>query len=221
MRRTLRYSISITTCLLLLLPAMAQEGRVRGPRIGYNAGSLALLYFEPERSIHTFSVDYEFKQDIYPVLEFGWQNVEISKDAYRYNSDGVFAKMGVDINLFNYDNPVDYDMGFAGVRYGMSYFAQSAGNIDIEEGYWGNLEDGEVSEKKMNAHWLSVGGGLRAEVFNNFFMGWSFFANIRFAQTRDRNMSPYNIPGFGDGSKRFNIIINYSLYYRIPIAKFE
>ena len=221
MRRTLRYSISITVCLLLLLPATAQEGRVRGPRIGYNAGSLALLIIEPERRIHTFSVDYEFRQDIYPVLEFGWQNVELSKDAFQYNSGGVFAKVGVDFNRFKYDNPVDYDMGFIGLRYGMSHFTHSAGNIDIEEGYWGNLENAKVTEKQINAHWVGVGVGLRAEVFYNFFMGWSFFANIKFAQTKDDHMTPYSIPGFGDGSKRFNITINYSLYYRIPVSKFE
>ena len=149
--------------MLLLLPAMAQEGRVRGPRIGYNAGSFALFLLEPSRQIHTFSVDYEFKQDVYPVAEFGWQKVDLSKDAYNYRSGGVFARVGVDKNLFKYDNPVDYDMGFAGVRYGMARFTHSASDIDIEEGYWGNLEDAEVPEKQLNAHWISVGGGLRAE----------------------------------------------------------
>lgn len=221
MRRTFRYSISLSACLILLLPAMAQEGRVRGPRIGYNANSLALFLIEPSRQIHTFSVDYEFKQDVYPVLEFGWQKVDLSKDAFHYMSNGMFAKLGVDLNRFKYDNPVDYDMGFAGLRYGISRFTHSASDIDIEEPYWGNLENAEVPEKQMYAHWVSVGGGLRAEVFHNVFMGWSVFANLRLAQTKDSHMKPYNIPGFGDGSKRLNIIINYTLYYRISTANFE
>ena len=112
---------------------------MRGPRIGYNAGDLILLYFEPERSIHTFSIDYEIKQDLYPVLEFGWQNVEIDHEHFKYSSDGFFARVGADMNLFKYDNPEDYDMGFAGVRYGIAYMTHSARDIRIEEAYWGGI----------------------------------------------------------------------------------
>ena len=221
MRKTLRYSFSIIICLLLTLPISAQEGRVRGPRIGYNAGSLALLLIEPDRSIHTFSIDYEILQDFYPIIEFGWQNLDIKKDNYRYFSDGIFFRLGMDKNVFKYDNPVDYDMGFAGIRYGMSFFSHNADNIDIEEGYWGGLSGGEVSDTKIKAHWISIGGGLRAEVFKNIFMGWSAFANIKLGQTRDLNMDPFNIPGFGDSSRRLTLSINYSIYYRIAISKFE
>ena len=220
MRRILRYLFSVAACLLLTLPCRAQEGRVRGPRIGYDAGGLALLYFEPERRIYTFSLDYEIKQDIYPVLEFGWQNVRIENEQYRYFSDGKFARIGVDINMFKYDNPVDYDMGYAGIRYGFSHMTHSANNIIIEETYWGDITSMEVAENQLNAHWVSLGGGLRAEVFPGFFMGWSLFANIKLAQTKDANMDPFNVPGFGSGSKKVSLTINYSLYYRIALFEF-
>ena len=220
MRRTLRYLFSAGFCLLLAIPFWAQEGRVRGPRIGYDAGALTLLYFEPDRHLHTFSIDYELKQDIYPAIEFGWQNVNIDKKEYRYFSDGLFARIGADINLFKYDNPVDYDMGYAGVRYGFAHMRHSASNILIEEAYWGDLMGGELVERWINAHWLSIGGGLRTEVFHNFFMGWSLFANFKLAQVKDTNMDPFNVPGFGSGSKKVTLTINYSLYFRIPLFKY-
>ena len=125
----------------------------------------------------------------------------------------------MDVNLIRDENPDNYDMGYAGVRYGISYLNHSASNIVIEEAYWGDIAGREIVENQLNAHWLSIGGGLRAEVFSNFFVGWSLFANIKLAQTRDTNMDPYDIPGFGKGPGRLALTINYSLYYRIPIIK--
>ena len=221
MRKTLRYLFSVSAILLLILPCRAQEERVHGPRIGYDASGLTLLYFQPERRIHTLSLDYEIKREIYPVLELGWQNVKIEKDQYHYHSDGKFARVGLDINLIRDENPVNYDMGFAGFRYGFSYMNQSASHIIIEETYWGDLTGSEIVENQLMVHWISVGGGLRAEVFPNFFMGWSLFANLKLARTGDANMDPYNIPGFGSGSRRLALTINYSLYYRIPLFHYR
>jgi hypothetical protein len=219
MRRILRYLFSATAFLLLILPCPAQENRIKGPRIGYDAGGLALLYFEPERRVHTFSLDYEIKTHIYPALELGWQNVEIDRQQYHYLSDGKFARIGVDINLIRDENPDNYDMGFAGVRYGISAMNHSVNNIVIEEAYWGDITNQAIVENRLMVHWLSAGGGLRAELFPNFFIGWSLYANIKLAQTGDANMDPYNIPGFGSGARRLALTINYSLFYRIPLMR--
>ena len=71
-----------------------------------------------------------------------------------------------------------------------------------------------------NAHWISLVGGMRAEVFRNFFMGWSVFMNLRFYQSDYKGMEPYNIPGFGKGSNRVTVTFNYSLSYRIPMQRY-
>jgi hypothetical protein len=166
-------------------------------------------------------VDYEIRQDYYPVVEGGWQKVDISTDRFRYGSNGVFMQIGADRNILKYTNPRDYDMGFAGLRYGMSFLWHSASDINIPEAYFGDLTGGEIPTERIAAAWLSVGGGLRAEVFHNFFMGWSAFLNFRIARTKDFALEPYHIPGFGSGSRRMGLNINYSIYYRIPVSGFE
>lgn len=206
--------------MLLILQLAAQDERVRGPRIGYDIGGLANIFLEPERSIHSFCIDYEIVQDLYPVVEFGWQDVHINKGMYDYSLHGMFIRAGADRNLFKYSNPADYDMGFAGIRYGFASMDHSASGIHIAEAYWGDLDNAEVPERRIGTHWLSVGGGLRVEAFRNFFMGWSVFGNIRLSQTEDHNMDPYNVPGFGEGSKKATLTISYTLSYRIPLLKF-
>ena len=222
MMKILKYSFSLLALLALMLPLHAQDGmRVRGPRIGYDLASLTLLYFDPDRMIYTISLDYELQQDIYPAAEFGYQHVKINRENYTYSSNGLFARLGADVNLLNYDKQVDvYEMLYVGGRYGFSFFDQQADDIYIPDPYWGDFSDGKVDRQKVNAHWFSLVGGMRAEVFRNFFMGWSVFMNIRFYQSGAEGMVPYNIPGFGKGANRVTVSFNYSLSYRFPMQRY-
>jgi hypothetical protein len=171
--------------------------------------------------VYTLSVDYELQQDIYPAVELGYQHVKISRENYQYISNGIFARVGADVNLLNYDKQVDvYEMLYVGGRYGISFFDQQAENIYVPGSYWGDFTDGKTDTQKVNAHWFSLVGGMRAEVFRNFFMGWSVFMNIRFFQSGAEGMVPYNIPGFGKGANRVTVSFNYSLSYRIPMQRY-
>ncbi|MCK4852970.1 MAG: hypothetical protein KAT31_01880 [Bacteroidales bacterium] len=222
MRRTLKYSFSLLAFLVIMAQLYAQEGtRVRGPRISYDLASLALLYFEPERMVYTVSLDYELKQDLYPVIDLGYQHVNINRDNYDYRSNGMFARLGADVNFLNYDNdPNVYEMMYAGGRYGVSFYNQQAENITIPDEYWGDFTGGNVEKHRMHTHWISVVGGLRAEVFKNVFMGWSALINIKLFQSGAIGMDPYNVPGFGKGSKRVTLIVNYTLSYRFPTQRY-
>lgn len=219
MKRTLKYTSSLLLLILLFSSLSAQQkgSRVRGPRIGYDLASLVLLYSEPERKIYTFSVDYEAWQDIYPVIEFGYQNVVIDRDNYRYGSSGIFARVGVDVNLYKYEHPNVYEMFFVGFRYGIGYMTHQAEDIIIPEDYFGGLYGGSVEENQINANFVSLVGGIRVELFRNVFIGWSVLANIKLSQIEDVNITPYNIPGFGPGDKKASILINYTIAYRLPL----
>lgn len=222
MKKTLKYSFNLLAFLVVMVQLNAQDGmRVRGPRISYDLASLALLYFDPDRMVYTISVDYEMKQDIYPVIDLGYQHVKITRDNYHYSSSGMFTRIGVDVNLLNYDKQVDvYEMMYVGGRYGFSLFNQQAENISVPDPYWGDFNDGQIEKHSLHAHWISVVGGMRAEVFQNFFMGWSVFLNIRFYQSGAEGMDPYNIPGFGKGANRATVTFNYTISYRIPMQQY-
>ena len=220
MKKTLRYSCSLLVMLAILVQLDAQE-RVRGPRISYDLASLALLYFDPGRMLFKVSVDYELKQDVYPVMDLGYQHVKINRDNYQYGSDGWFARVGTDVNLLNYNKQVDvYEMLYVGGRYGFSSLNQHAGQITVRDSYWGDLSGGKIGVHRVHTHWLSLVGGMRAEVFRNFFMGWSASLNIRVYQSGEKAMDPYNIPGFGKGENRVTAGFDYTLSYRIPVQQY-
>jgi len=223
MQKILKYISGLLLLMLLSNSLSAQEpgSRIRGPRIGYDVAGLALLYLDPGRMIHTFSVDYEVLQDIYPVVEFGLQNVLFDQDSYSYSSNGLFARVGVDVNLLKYEKTNVYEMFYAGVRYGLSYMTHKADNIIVPEDYFSGLSGGGIPDQQVNTHWISFVGGVKVEVFSNFFMGWSVLANFKLIQVNNKNMNPYNIPGFGKGDKKAGIILSYTLSYRIPVQEYK
>jgi hypothetical protein len=228
MKKTLGYTLILLFLILLPDQVRAQEGeadplpakRVRGLRIGYDMAGWSLLYFDPGRIIQTLSIDYEAWQDIYPVIEFGFQNVLLEEEDYTYGSQGIFGRAGVDVNLLKYEGNHIYEMMYAGFRYGLSYFTHYAEDIRLHNDYYGGQEGVSIPENQLNAHWISVVGGVRVEVFNNFFMGWSVLANLKLAQVKDEAMAAYNIPGFGRGNRRTSLVFNYTLSYRIPLQEY-
>jgi len=112
----------------------------------------------------------------------------------------------------------DYSMGFFGVRYGFSLNQFSAENIIIPDPYWGDLNT-SITDQSGHNHWIEVVAGIRAEIFKNFFMGWSARGRVMLYKSKFDQMSPYYVPGFGDPAGRASWDINYSIYYKIPVLK--
>jgi hypothetical protein len=232
--RTLRFILSQLWLILLVNPVFGQTAeatgtgeapgtgmRVRGPRISIDLASLSLLYFDQDRMVYTVSVDYEIAQDIYPVLDLGYQTVKINRDNYDYLSNGFFFRAGADVNFLKYEGTHVYEMLYGGIRYGFSNFMQKADNISVPDDYFTGLNGASLPDRRLNAHWISVVGGLRVGLLDNFFMGWSVLGNIKLSLSDDPSMVPYNIPGFGKGERRAAIVINYTIGYRIPTETYK
>jgi hypothetical protein len=232
--RTLKYILSQLLLILLVNTVFGQAAeagetgevpgtgmRVRGPRISYDLASLSLLYFDPDRMVYSISVDYEIAQDIYPVIDLGYQTVNIKQDNYHYLSNGFFFRAGADVNFLKYEGTDVYEMFFGGIRYGFSNFMHKADNINVPDDYFAGISGLSLDQRRLNAHWISVVGGVRVGLLENFFMGWSAMANFKITQTGDPNMVPYNIPGFGKGDRRAGIVITYTIGYRIRTGTYK
>jgi hypothetical protein len=220
MKRMFKYYISGLLCIVCLLTSVAQEGRIKGIRIGYDLTKPAFYYFEPERKAFEVSVDFEVKQNYYTTLEYGQQKVDLIEPGFNYTLDGYYSRIGLDYNFSKKKMEVDhYEMVFGGFRYGYAKYSQTARNIVLTENYWGVQTIGDLSVNDLSAHWFEVVAGIRGELFKNFFMGWSFRGRVMIWKKKDPFMYAYNIPGFGIGNKKAQLGFNYSIYYRIHLYK--
>jgi len=221
MKKTSKYLFSVLVISLINFTLYSQTYRIKGLRLGVDISRFSLYYFDPARVAYEFSADYEVKRDLYLTCEYGKQTVNLGKDIYKYHSDGNYIRIGVDRNFIKSEKPDEYEMAFIGIRYGYAKLNHLAGNIVTPEQYWGKTSGYFIPASNYTAHWAEITAGIRAELFNNFFIGWSLRARLLLAHTKDQNMDPYNIPGYGSGSKKAVIGFNFSVYYRIPFYKKE
>ena len=220
-RKMLSYIFSVFI-LCSFINASSQESldyRVVGPRIGFDVSRLALFYLEPGRVNFELSGDLEIRElNYYAVLEVGWQQIDFEGKNYNYSSGGLYGRLGLDYNFLNLQSPDDYEMLYAGGRYGYSRFNHQADQIIITENYWGEYQT-SVPKDWVNAHWLELIVGIKAELSKNLFIGWDIRGKFLLHKSGNGVMDPYNIPGFGNGSRRVAIGFSYTVAYRIPVTR--
>src|SRR5690606_33057264 len=88
--------------------------------------------------------------------------------------------------------------------------------------YFGESETLVSGEKfdGLSASWIEVVAGMKAEVFNNVFVGFSFRLNYLVSNKLPDTFDNLYIPGFNrtyDG--KFGVGFNYTVSYFVPLYK--
>lgn len=237
----LKYIIySISLIFITSLSSLAQdeglyvEKKVKEPivlkgiKFGVNVGRFSDFQFKPDRRSYEASFDFNLSNKWFGVIEGGISEVDFSRsiktnetdteyqtNTYSYQSDGTFVKVGFDYNMLK-KFPSDF-LGI-GVRFGWSSFSQTANNINFELNNWGNVAIPDIT-KDFNAYWLETSFGVKGEIFKNIYLGWVGIVRIHIRGGKDADFQPYDIPGYGTGSKSLHLAANYYIYYQIPFNK--
>ena len=91
------------------------------------------------------------------------------------------------------------NMIYIGMRYGVSSFNHTLNSYKIYDptNYYG--ENIVISGEKfsgLNASWLEVVGGIKAELFNNLYLGFSVRLNYLVSNKRPEGFDNLFIPGY-------------------------
>jgi hypothetical protein len=184
-------------------------------RVGFDLSSIGRRYLEPEVIQYEVSLDSEIFPNWLAVIEGGTARVASERSDFQYNSTGYFTRMGFDFNLLGLRYSQQDDMVLIGMRYGYGKLQQEAPEYFLTNPFWGDYS-GYVNKSDYHLHWLEFSGGVRTEVFRNFFLGWTLKTRIRLNETKNPELNPYFIGGFGHGKRRAPAMIQFSVYYRIP-----
>lgn len=239
MKRTCIFIFSL--CLLAAVPAVSQEqpsdsiaGNLPatqryGIRVGADLHRLARSFYDKDFNGFEIVADYRITKKIYIAGELGTVDFTIDDDQVNFTTKGSYLKVGFDYNA--YENWLDMEnMIYIGLRYGISRFSQNLNSysiyqntVPVPEGtnYFDEVTmypDREYTG--LTAHWAEVVGGVKAEVFNNLYMGFSVRLNMLISDKKPDNFDNLHIPGFNrtyDGS--FGVGFNYTVSYFIPFYR--
>jgi hypothetical protein len=232
MKHTLRFYFSIAL-LLFSLFFQAQEAKTKdsippkkeryGIRVGMDLFKLTRSFYDKKYKGLELVGDYRLTRRHYIAAEIGNENKTVDEDRLNFTTKGTYLKVGFDYN--GYENWLDMENQiYVGMRYGVSSFSQTLNSYKI---YYTNNPFQEVIDvnpneqfKGLSAQWLEVVAGMKAEIFNNFYAGFSFRLNYMLSQKQPSNFENLYIPGFNrtyDG--KFGVGFNYTISYFIPLYK--
>ena len=227
MKHMSKYIFSLI-CLCFSLHSISQvkdsikQKESYGVRVGVDLHRLTKSFYDKNYQGLEFAGDYRITKKFYIAGELGNEEKTVDDDRFNFTTSGTYFKVGVDYN--SYENWLDMEnMIFVGMRYGVSSFNHTLNTYSIYDptNYYGltTLESGEKFEG-LNASWIEIVGGLKAEVLNNLYVGFSVRLNYLVSNKKPNNFDNLFIPGFNrtyDG--KFGTGFNYTLSYMIPIYK--
>jgi hypothetical protein len=187
-----------------------------GIRIGVDLSRIVSAIYYPYRKEITVVADARINSSTYLAFEAGYTNTPYSDTNYTYKGNGMFATIGLDYNFLKRQYPSEKNMFYGGFRYGFSHFNYAVPSYNVKSAYWGDHLTGSIPKTNVNAHWIELVIGLKAEIFKNFFMGWNIRERILINNVKTDEITPLTIPGFGNGGKRSVLDFQYTVSYVIP-----
>ena len=225
----LRFIFSLSLlCVSLLVNAQTKDTvKVMYPeryglRLGTDLHKIARSFYEKDYRGFEVVGDYRLTKRFYIAGEFGNEDKTVDDDRLNFTTKGSYFKVGFDYNSF--ENWLDMEnMIYVGMRYGVSSFSHTLNSYKIYDptNYYGEnvVISGEEFDG-LTASWLEVVGGIKAELFNNLYMGFSVRLNYLVSNKKPDGFDHLFIPGYNrtyDG--KFGAGFNYTLSYFIPIYK--
>lgn len=183
-------------------------------RVGIDPSRYLLTFLQPaDRGGLEFAVDMEFWDRFYPTVELGYMFATRNEVDYTLHVDGVYSRLGFDYNLVKLNDAKDRDIFFVGWRMATSHFSQEATDVTYENAF-GSITT-SFPKQNLTAFWGEITVGVKAEVFRNFFVGWTGRLKYKF-RVKEGDLTPYAIPGYGrlqpesDVNGDINIYLSYS-----------
>ena len=195
-----------------------------GLRVGADIGKIIRSSIDDDFTGFEIMADYRLKERLYIAGEIGIEEKNTITDYLDITSKGTYIKGGVDFNM--YQNWLDMDnMIYSGFRIGASSFTHDLNSFDVysTNQYWApQLSSTSPQEfNGLTAFWAEIILGLKAEIFNNLYMGLNVQLKILASETEPNNFENVYIPGFGKTYDSTGIGVGYSYFlaYRIPLYK--
>lgn len=221
--------------LLVLLSVLGQAQEVKkadsikpkteryGLRLGVDLFKLSRTFTEKDYRGLELVGDFKLTRKHYLAAEIGNENKTVDDDRLNFTTKGTYLKAGFDYNA--YQNWLGmHNMIYVGLRYGVSTFSQTLNTFSVynPHPYFGaspTLVSGDKYDG-LSAQWIEVVAGVKAEIVQNLYVGFSLRLNNLITNKTPENFDNLYIPGFNKtyGGK-FGAGFNYTISYFVPIFK--
>lgn len=192
-----------------------------GLRVGVDLFNPIATFIDDNRSGLELVADYRVSKKWFAAAELGFLENETDLDNINFTTEGQYIKIGADYNA--YENWLDMEnLIYIGARYGFSTFSQTlnSGRLNADALFGEQPISAPQEFNGLNAHWVELVVGIKAELFNNLYLGFSFSGKRMITTKEPDNFKNLFVPGFNRvflNNSGFGF--NYTLSYLLPLYK--
>ncbi len=223
----LKYYISLF-CIVTSLWGFAQQKQDTtavklkyGLRLGVNLFNSLQKAVNADKNAFEIVADYRLKQNLYIATELGTDDNLTRLDYVHFTTKGNYIKVGIDYSTYKNWKGMD-NLIYFGARLGYSNFSHTILNYTVNSSsfFTATTNTTPIKFDNLTGKWFEIVFGLKAETFNNLFLGFSFRSKFLISATEPTNFKNLYIPGFNRvflNNSGFGF--NYTLSYLIPFKK--
>lgn len=194
-----------------------------GLRIGGDLSKLVRSFLKDNYSGFEVNADYRLTKRLYVAGEIGFEEKTTENEVLNSTAKGGYFKGGIDYNMYQNWFGME-NMIYSGFRVGASSFTQTINSFTTynTNQFWEQFSsDEEIEFDGLNAIWAEIIIGIKAEVFQNLYIGLNVQLKGLVSETEPDNFENLYIPGFDRtyDSGRFGIGFGYNISYLIPLYK--
>lgn len=227
--RTYIFIISLLFSYVLIAQENTDKDSVKthrfGLRVGTDISKFAKSFLIDDYTAFEVNADYKFAKRYFIAGALGHEDRTIDETQVNYTTKGTYFNVGVDYNA--YENWLDMENAiYVGLRYGVSSFSHTLNSYSIynsTSGYWNEVGLQTNSQKfdTTTSHWIELIVGLKAEVFNNLYLGVNVQLKNLVVNNSPDDFDNLYVPGFGRTYQDSNwgVGFGYTVSYFIPFYK--
>ena len=211
----------ICFCFFSLLPLMAvaqvSEDSVKWryePNFMVGADVLnAGIAFFSERKLYQGFVSSKIRKNLLATADAGFDRNVYRKNGYDAEAKGPFVKLGAAYMIV--EDPENTDNGFyMGGKIAASFYRQHYQAVPVR-GYAGSNSSVSFPAGSESSYWIEGNIGGRVELFDsNFFIDMNVQPRYLIASTKQEELQPMIVPGFGKSSTKFGIGFMWNIAYK-------
>lgn len=180
--------------------------------VGVDILNLGTGFFSDRQMIQGF-ISSRISKKVHAVIDLGYDNNIYQKNGYDAKADGLFAKIGA-VYMLSMDPENDMNGFYAGAKLAGSFYNQEYMAVPVKglnnEGVFLSFDPSTQS-----SYWIEASLGARVQVFNsNFFIDVNAQPRYLAYTTKQEEIKPMIVPGFGKSSGSFNMGFSWSIAYK-------
>lgn len=180
--------------------------------VGFDVLNTGLGMFSDRKLFQGF-VSSRLKKNLHAVADLGYDSNVYEKNGYNAKAKGFFMKAGTLFMLMQ-DPENQFNGFYAGPKIGASFYNQEYMQVPIRGNQGG---DAYLSfpQATQSSYWLEAAVGGRVQLFNsNFYIDVNVQPRYLLFSTKQDDMKPMIVPGFGRSSSSFSMGFAWNLAYK-------